>query len=372
MKKRCVIFVAIKAFALTNSRLLLMKHFLSSGWKVVAITSEDHAIQQLANSGVCVEKVNFRRGGFSFAADLKVFFTLLKLYRRHRPSLIHHFNGKPIIFGSIASFFVRGAKVVNTITGLGYPFIHKEFSSYAFIAMLRILSKRISATIFQNSSNYELFANHPWFSRDKSFLIISSGVDTKRFVPVSRLPKSNMVIMVARLVWMKGVREYVEAAERIKKTMPDVQCELAGEIERIHPDAIPESWLQNAVASGAIQYLGFISNIEQVLSCASVCVLPSYEEGAPRILLEASACGIPVVATDVAGCRDVVEDGVTGFLVPKQDSAALAQAIIKIINDPVLAEKMGKAGREKIEKEFDLQTITDKHLAVYRRLGCEV
>lgn len=373
-KNKCVIFVANRAFALTNSRFLLMQHFLKLGWRVVAATALDKSSDRLLKTRVIIEPVEFDRGGLSLWHDMKAFFSLIYIFRKYRPQLIHHFHAKPMILGNLAVRFVGNAKVVNTVTGLGHAFITGGITRYLAIAGYRLLVTGGNITIFQNRDDMQLFIKNGWIPKDKARLIISSGVDTKRFYPKNlKKNETKRVLMVARLLWQKGVREFVEAAELIKREYLNVRFQLAGEWDPVHPDAVEKAWVYSAVNKGIIEFLGYIDNMEELLRTIDVFVLPSYyREGVPRVLLEAAACGVPVVTTNVPGCREVVVDGETGYLVPPRNSKALAIAINKILTNSALRNRMGQAGRRLVEKEFDIRAITRKQLRIYREIGVNV
>lgn len=373
-KNKCVIFVANRAFALTSSRYLLMQHFLKLGWRVVAATALDKSSDRLLKTGVIIEPVEFDRGGLSLWHDMKAFLSLIHIFRKYRPQLIHHFHAKPMILGNLAVRFVGNAKVVNTVTGLGHAFITGGITRYLAIAGYRLLVTGGNITIFQNRDDMQLFIENGWIPKDKARLIISSGVDTKRFYPKNfKKNETKRVLMVARLLWQKGVREFVEAAELIKRECLTIRFQLAGEWDPVHPDSVEEAWVYAAVNKGIIEFLGYIDNMEGLLRTIDVFVLPSYyREGVPRVLLEAAACGVPVVTTNVPGCREVVVDGETGYLVPPRNSKALAIAINKILTNSALRNRMGQAGRRLIEKEFDIRAITNKQLRIYREIGVNV
>ena len=374
-EKPCVIFVANRGFGLTGSRLALLQHFVSSGWRVVAATAADAGAAQLVARGVTVEPVAFNRGGPALFLDGQALLALRRLYRRRRPALIHHFNAKPIILGTLAAWLAGCGSVVNTITGLGHAFIRGGLTYYLAVAAYNVFLSRSKATIFQNPDDWRLFVQRGWVPAPLARLIASSGVDTLHFRPVvaRRAPAgSPRVLMVARLLWQKGVGEFIEAAELVKEIYPAASFELAGEWDPVHPDAVDEKWIQSAAGSGIIEFLGYVTAMERQLPVRDIFVLPSYREGAPRVLLEAAACGLPVVTTDVPGCRDVVVEGVTGLLVPPRDSQALARAIIKLLQNPELRRQMGRAGRQRVEANFDVGAVTHKYLALYRELGIAV
>ena len=368
----CVIFVANRGFGLTRSRLPLLQHFVSSGWQVVAATA---GAGRLAAMGITVEPVPFNRGGPALFLDVQALLALRRIYRRHHPALIHHFNAKPIILGTLAAHLAGRGNVVNTITGLGHAFIHGGLTYHLAATGYRLLLPRSTATIFQNPDDRRLFVQRGWIPAHLACLVVSSGVDTEHFRPAvtRKTPAgSPRVLMAARLLWQKGVGEFIEAAKAVKEKYPAACFELAGEWDSIHPDAVDEGWIQSATDGGIIEFRGYLGAMNQQLPARDIFVLPSYREGAPRVLLEAAACGLPVVTTDVPGCRDVVVEGVTGLLVPPRDSRALARAIMKLLQNPELRWQMGRAGRQRIEADFDVRAITGKYLALYREVGIAV
>lgn len=369
----CVIFVANRGFSLVSSRLPIIQYFLQIGWLVVTVTARDDYGEVLLKTGAICEEVAFNRGGISPLKDLAALLNLIKIYQKYKPSLIHHFHAKPILFGSLASSFVPDAKIVNTVTGLGHAFIHKGLTYViASIGYKSLLSKS-SMTIFQNSDDWKLFLEKGWINKEKSQIIMSSGVNIKRFHPninTSEKKEIPRVLMVSRLLWQKGVREFVEAAEIIKQKNYAVNFELGGEWDLVHPNAVNQDWVKQAENQGIIKFIGYVKDMEKELCYTDIFVLPSYyREGFPRVLLEASACGVPIVTVDVPGCREAVVDGETGKLVPPRNSKALAQSIFELLMDNSLREKMGRAGRERIEREFDIKIITDKYLDLYRKIG---
>lgn len=374
-KNKNVIFAANRGFALTNSRTLLIKHFLSAGWGVVAVTKNDKYAKQLSEMGVLLEPILFNRGGVSIQNDLSAFLTLLRIYRKYQPTLIHNFNAKPVIFGNLVGHFVSESKIINTITGLGHAFILGGMVRHLAAVGYKFSLRRCSFTIFQNSDDLQLFVENRWVPKEKVRLIATSGVDTEHFYP-RNFPMSGSdslkILMVGRLIWQKGVREFVEAAQIVKERYPNVCFQLAGERDPIHPDAVGEQWLQEVINSGVVEFLGYIQNMAEKLRQTDIFILPSYREGGPRVLLEAASCGIPVITTDVPGCREVVIDGVTGRVVPFRNSNALAEATCELLNNPELRQRMGKAGRQHMELEFDIRTITNRYLDIYREIGIDI
>lgn len=366
--------MAIRCFGLARSRLSLIERFISSGWQVVVASVIDDYAAQLSASGAILEPVSFKRGGLSPLSDTEALLKLVRVYRKYQPRLIHHFHAKPIILGGLASYFVPGANVVNTITGLGHAFIQGGLAYHLSTAGYKLTLARGEITIFQNPDDLQLFVENRLVPVQKAKLIVSSGVDTKHFCPTTKAHSdTTRILMVARLLWQKGVKEFVEAAELVKDAYPNTCFQLAGEQDSVHPDAVDLAWIHTAVTRGTIQFLGYVDNMADQLRQSDLFVLPSsYREGVPRVLLEAAACGVPVVTTDTPGCREAVRDGVTGRLVPPQDSAQLAAAIIEILADKDLRIHMGQSGRKLIEDQFDIRAITEQYLTVYRNIGIEI
>jgi glycosyltransferase involved in cell wall biosynthesis len=333
---------------------------------------DDYAEQLLA-AGVAVEPVAFYRSWFSPWQDLRALLTLKRIYRKYHPCLTHCFNDKPIVLGNIAAHSVGGIKVVNNMEGLGYAFVRRGVRLYVAVACYRLMLPLSDATIFLNPDDRQLFTERGWIPEGKARLIISPGVDTEHF-RLGTDPHRNglRVLMATRLLWQKGIREFAEAAEIVKREDPTVRFQLAGEWDSVHPDAVDQEWMQTEVNGGSIEFLGYLTNMAEQLHATDVFVLPSYREGVPRVLLEAAACGVPVVTTDVPGCRETVLDGETGRLVPPRDGTALAEAISELLGDPALRRRMGQSGRRRVEKEFDARVVADKYLALYRDIGIDV
>ena len=368
-----IILAANRGFALYGSRLLLIRRLIQSGYKVVIVTAADEYAERLVQEGAQLEPIVFNRGGLTIWNDIRALFTMIRIYRRHQPCLIHHFHAKPMILGNIAAVLsLSRAKIINTVTGLGHAFIKGSIVKWLAIFGYRLLSMKSDLVVFQNPDDRQTFVDHKWVSQDKSRVIISSGIDIQRFT-ITNIPQPTIrVLMIARLLWQKGIGEFMEAAKLLKQEGIDAVFELIGEEDPVHPDAVEVKWLQAPKQKQYVNYLGYMSDIESALAKTDIFVLPSYREGVPRVILEASACEIPVITTDVPGCRSAIKSNETGLLVPLKDSHALADAIRTLIEAPELRKKMGKAGREFIQAEFDIHTITQHYLNLYMELGCTV
>jgi len=374
-KRPTVIFAAIRGFALARSRLRLMSRLLDGGYRVIAATADDEHARSLEREGVALEAVAFARGGLSPLRDWSAYSRLCSIYQAYSPDLIHQFQVKPMILGCAAARRVPRARVVNTVTGLGHAFAEGGLPRLLAGLGYRLFLKRSVATVFQNPDDLRLFEQKGWGRTSTGRLIVSSGVDTARYCPRSTGHREGppRILMVSRLLWRKGVREFIQAAAICRGRFPEARFQLAGELDLEHPDAVPEEWLERETANSQIEFLGYLGDMDKALPEVDVVVLPSYyPEGVPRVLLEASACGVPVVTTDTPGCREAVLDGVTGRLVPPMDSEALAEAIQGLLSDPRARYSMGQAGRRRAEQEFDIGVVTEKYLDVYRAVGIDI
>ncbi|MBV1880769.1 MAG: glycosyltransferase family 4 protein [Pseudomonadales bacterium] len=376
MNSKRIVLVANRGVAIRSSRLKLIEQIINRGYEVIVITADDEHSRYLRSLGVELVVACFDRGGFSICNDIRVFWVMYKAYRHYKPELIHHFHAKPVIMGSIAARLACGrkTKIVNSITGLGHAFISggwvKRLAGFGYKLALGISD----AVIFQNSDDRTLFIDNNWTKEKCSHLIVSSGVDIDKYSFVtfdSRQKKDERlrVLMVGRLLGQKGVIEFIEAAKILKGLYPNVSFEIAGEYDLVHPDGISEEIIQASVDAGAVKYLGYVSNLPKILKEIDVFVLPSYREGVPRAVLEASSNGIPCVGADVPGTREAIVDGKTGFLVEVKNAVALADAIEKLLASSSMREVMGAEARNMVVSQFELGVITGKQVDVYQKVG---
>ena len=373
---RKVLLVSRCAWTLYNFRAGLLSALKKNGYRVVGGGASGDGFEQRVEAlGVPYVPLRVDRKGINPAADIRLFWQLYRWYRRERPAVVHHFTIKPVIYGSIAARVAGVPKIVNTVTGLGYVFMEEGM---AWLRQLvewgyRIALASAHYTFFQNRDDLQYFLSRRLVSKRKSGLLPGSGVDCSYFtlesLPTRRRPDSITFLMVARLLREKGVYEFVEAARMVKRKYPGSHFQLLGRRDERNPTVIPQSDLARWQAEGVATWLGEVADVRPIVSQSDVVVLPSYREGTPRALLEAAAMGKPLITTDAVGCREVVSDGVNGFLVPVKDPLALAGAMIKLIEHPGLRELMGKEGRAKVEREFDERVVIGKILDVYNEVN---
>jgi len=317
--------------------------------------------RQLAEGGFDFIPIPVDRRGINPLADIRLLASLFFLYRRLRPDVVLHFTIKPVIYGSVAARLAGVPRIINTVTGLGYAFTGRQSGWLKRLVMPMYRAAIASAhfTFFQNSEDRAFFVSRNLARPEKTGVLPGSGVDCDRFRPRPEAldDEGPMVLMVARLLEDKGVREYAQAARIVRGKRPDARFVILGRRDDRNPSVIPEKEIAGWIDEGVLEWPGETDDVRPWLAKARVVALPSYREGTPRSLLEASAMARAIVATDVPGCRDVVEHGRTGLLVPVKDAAALAEAVASLLENPGLCGKMGAAGREKMLSEYDEKTV---------------
>jgi len=309
---------------------------------------------------VIVHHVPMQRTGMNPLADLRTLLALHGVMRRVRPNCAMSYTIKPVIYGMLAAWLARVPRRFALITGLGYTFREDDGRSRlrALVQRLYALAlNRTHLTFFQNPDDEALFRRcailHP---QRRSCIVNGSGVDVAKF-DVAPLPQGGLrFLLIARLLGDKGVREYAEAARRIRARGFDAQFGLVGWIDA-SPDAIAQQELDAWVADGTVEYLGRLSDVRPAIAGCSVYVLPSYGEGTPRSVLEAMAMGRPVITTDAPGCRETVVDGDNGLLVPVKSVDALEQAMLHLIQDWESVVRMGQRSREIAESKYDVRKV---------------
>ena len=360
---------------LYNFRRSLAKRLSAEGWQVVLISPPGEYGAKLEALGFRWIPFDFAAGGTNPLTELNVLYRLITLYRAERPDLVHHFTIKCVLYGSLAARLVGGIPVVNAVTGLGHIFTDAGLKA----SLLRPLVTRLyrfalgaarSRVIFQNDEDQDFFLASGLVEAERTTLIRGSGVDCTRFAPVvcsAETPKSPIKILFAsRLLREKGIDELLAAARILRENGVDVEFLLAGDIYPGNPSSLTSSEIVGIKEEGIVTCLGHVDDIQPLLTVTDLVVLPSYREGTPRILIEAAAMAIPIVATDIAGCRGLVQDGVNGLLVQVKDATALAAALQRLIADRELRQIMGRAGREIVLAEFDEVIVLEKTLAIYR------
>lgn len=359
-----IVISANSCWNIVNFRLGLIQALRGNGYRIIVLAPQDGHQSRLAELGVSFVPIPMNSSGASVLEDLRLLARYLKEFRAIRPIAYLGFTAKPNIYGSLAARMV-GAKVINNVSGLGTVFI-KRGPLTALLSQLYRFSFRTSSRIFfQNRDDLDLFVGKGIVRRAQTGLLPGSGVDLARFKPGerSRVPGSFRFLLVARLLWDKGVAEYVEAARIVRATHPGVRFQILGPAGVDNRTAVPSASLERWRAENLIEYLGESDDVRIAVGQADCLVLPSYREGLPRSLLEGAAMGKPLIATDVPGCREVVADGETGYLCEVRSADSLAAVMCKMLELPAEARRtMGERGRRKVEEEFCESRVIAKYL----------
>ena len=369
-----LLYLVTEDWYFCGHRMDLARAARDGGYDVIVATQvSDHA-DEITREGFKLIPIPLSRRTRDPIADLADLLELVSIYRREKPDIIHHVGMKPVLYGSWAAQFLRRSAVVNTFAGLGYVFTGSKPSRRmvrgAVVFLLKSACKgssRIMA-IFQNPEDFELLRACGVVTSNVATIVPGSGVAEDKFVPVPEVPGDPLVLLAGRVLADKGITEFAEAAKIIKRRGIKARFVVAGRQDPANPSSIPQMQLQKWQAEGTIEWWGQRNDMPAVLAQCHIVALPSYREGFPKILLEAGASGRPVVATDVPGCREIIRDGENGFLVPVRDSKALAEALIKLIENRELRIRMGARGREIVLGSFTSSQIIPQILSVYARL----
>ncbi len=329
---------------------------------------------KLAEAGIHCIPVSFERSLRHPLRDLRAVFGLWAAVRQARPDIVHLVSLKPILLSGLAVFTKPKTRFVAAFTGMGYLFSSNDRSARWFrrcvIAILRVILGRANVWIIvQNVEDQVLLSSEGLGVSQRTVLIPGAGVNSEEF-KFSELPTNDpaIVLLPARLIRDKGIEEFVEAARYCKRIDASTRFVLVGGYDPDNPAAIPQSVIDGWETEGVIERWGHCRDMAPVYTQSRIVCLPSYREGLPKVLLEAAACGRPIIATDVPGCRDVCRDGVTGILIPAHSSAALGTAITKMLAAPDMQRAYGAAGRELVEREFTIEHIGRQTLDFYERL----
>jgi glycosyltransferase involved in cell wall biosynthesis len=310
--------------------------------------------------------------------ELTLLAHLIRLYRREAPDVVHHFTIKCVVYGSLAARLTGVKRRINAVAGMGYVFTSNAIRARILRPLVRWLMKVAldgdqSRLILQNSDDCAAFEKAKLVASGRLRLIRSSGVNTQRFRPRTHIPADHTsfrVILAARLLWEKGIREYVDAAQQLKAAGLGIDFLLAGSADLGNPSAVPAASLREWNDAGLIKLLGHVEDMAYWLHRVDIAVLPSYyREGVPKSLLEAAACGLPAITTDAPGCRDIVEHEVSGLLIPCRDATALARAIQRLYDRPDERVRLGAAAREKVLQTFDERIVLARTMDVYDELS---
>ena len=343
------------------------------GFDVHVASGPGDGAHQIEALGLVHHSIPLSRSGGYLVDEMQSLWSIYRLMRRIRPDIVHLVTIKPVLYGCIAARLARVPGVVAAISGLGSVFIAQEFK----IRLLRIVVKWLYRfalahdnlrVIVQNPDDHSMLLQIGALKEDQSVLIRGSGVDLEKYTVRPEPEGVPVVAFAARLLRDKGVSEFVEAARLLKARGIEARFWVIGAPDPGNPATISDIELSTWQAEGMVELLGYRKDIPSLFTKANIITLPSYREGLPKVLIEAAACGRAIVTTDQPGCRDAIEPGVTGLLVPPRDPIALADAIERLLRDKELRHAMGRAGRRLAEREFSIEKVVKAHLDVYNAL----
>ena len=372
---KTLLFLVTEDWYFVLHRLPIARAALQSGYKVLIATQLSVHRDLLEQEGFSVIPMEWRRSSMNPLHALGEIRQILAIYRKYTPDLVHHIALKPSLYGSIAARWLGLTPVINNLAGLGQAFSSSGLAAgvirQGLITAFRLLFRRPgSCCIVENADDRRFLIDTAGLRPDRAVLIRGIGVDEQRFAyreeTVQPVPA---IVMVSRLLWPKGVAELVEAGRLLGARGIKAVVRLVGKPDEASRVSVPQQTLQAWHDQGDIEWLGYQEDVPAVWRQAAIAVLPSYyREGIPRSLLEAASSGRPVVTTDMPGCREIVEDGINGYLVPPRDVVALADALEKLLRDPLLRERMGRAGRERVLQHFTERQVVAQTLATYQAL----
>lgn len=362
---------ANQAWNLVNFRAGLIRALIARGFDVVAIAPSDAAMErQLADMGCAFEPVAIDSAGLSPLRDFATFLAFRRAIAKHQPAAWLSWTIKPNVYGSLAAR-LAGVPAFPNVSGLGTAFIRRNLLTKIVTRLYTAGFARAHRVFFQNTDDRDLFVSLGMVRAGQTALLPGSGIDADHWAPENDLrPGPNRFLMIARVVADKGVREYAEAAKAVRARFPEARFALMGPLDVANRTAISRDEMARWQAEGAIDYVPPSDDVRHAVNAADWVVLPSYREGLSRVLLEAAAMARPIVTTNVPGCRDVVTDGVNGFLCEARDAASLAGALERAAAcDDAQWRTMGQAGRARVQSDFSQERVTGLYLEALESAG---
>lgn len=351
---------------IVNFRASLIRTLQARGFEILVATPEDGYEARLSELGCRHIPLNMDNKGTNPAKDIGLFLRYIGLMRRERPDLYLGWTIKPNVYGSLAAHSL-GIPAINNVSGLGTAFIRDSWLTRIVRMLYRAAFGRSACVFFQNQDDRELFVSLGLVKSGQTRLLPGSGIDLDRFAPAPLVPRGTdedtVFILIARLLWDKGVGEYIEAARQVKAKAPSARFRLLGFLDVENQTAVPREAVAGWEREGIVEYLGHTDDVRPHIAAADCVVLPSYREGTPRSLLEAAAMARPLITTDTAGCREVVDDGVNGWLCKVKDAKDLADKMLRFAEaSPEQKQEMGRLSRSKVEREFDERIVIKAYL----------
>ena len=370
MKK--ILFICNEDWFFISHRLPIGIEALNKGYEVHVASNLTGSHRQLLENKFKVHKLNIDRCKINLLNSLKLIFEILKLLKEVKPNIIHAITIKPVLFTGIALKFYKKAALVASISGLGYVFIPKDIYLKIIKIFVKIsykfaLSHKRKKVIFQNKNDSSLITKICKLKSSEKTLINGSGVDLEFYKPLEKDINTNEILFASRLLITKGILEFIESAKELNDKK--YKFIIAGKLDFENPDCISIEQLRKWESDNYIKYLGEAENVRDLIRKSKIVVLPSYYgEGLPKILIEAAACGKPVITTNHPGCRDAILPNKTGLLIPIKNSKELSIAINKLFESPKLYKSMSKEARKLAIRKFDIKMVIKSHMEIYSEL----
>lgn len=348
-----------------NFRGDLIKEIISKGYEVIVTGPDRIDIDKIEKLGARFVEIPMNKTGTNVLGDIKYCFALFRLLKKERPDVTLGYTVKPVIYGAIAARLAKIKNINSLVTGGGYTFVSRTMKAKILGFIVRILYRIgfgcSDHIIFQNPDDMDEFCKRRLTTLKKCSVVNGSGVNMNHFKPTA-FPETITFSMLSRILKSKGVETYLEAAKIVKEKYPKVKFCLLGKYETSMQDAVPKQSVEEYIKEGIIERFEETSDVRPFYEMSSIYVLPSYREGTPRTVLEAMAMGRPIITTDTNGCRETVNHGINGFLVPVNDKDALAMAMIKFIEYPELITQMGQKSIELCRNKFEVSKVNQRML----------
>jgi len=357
-----------------SHRLPIAREAIKKGYEVHLISTKGEGEEILTKEGIFFHPVQITRSRKNPIQEIKSIYQIYKIYKKINPDIVHHVTIKPVLYGTLAARMAGVKAVVNAFSGLGYVFTAKGVKAAILrnvikLAYRAILRHNNLISIIQNEDDRDYLISKTIIRKNQARLIKGSGVDLSIFKPTVEPSGIPVVILPARLLKDKGVIEFVEAAKQLKRLNFKVRMVLVGDVDMGNPSSVSVGEIKEWVDDGYVEHWGFKNNMAKTLSEANIVCLPSYREGMPKSLIEATASSRVIITTDVPGCREMIDkNNPNGILIPAGSSIALSDAIIDILSDKKKRQIMAFNGRKMAEKEFSINQVVKSTLKIYEDL----
>jgi glycosyltransferase involved in cell wall biosynthesis len=367
-----LLFLVTEDWYFYSHRLQLAIEAKRKGYSVIVATRVQAHGERILAEGFKLIPIHMVRHSAGLCQELSSILELVRIYRAERPDIVHHVALKPVLLGSIAALFANTPNVINAIAGMGYIFSSQSLKARLLRPLIRaslkfLLKRSNTMTILQNPDDRQMLIQEGLVKGEQTKLIRGSGVDTKTFYPFPEPPGPPIIILASRMLWDKGIKEFIEAAQLLRDRNINARFILAGESDSSNLSAVPAEQLEAMNKDGIVEWWGKQDDMPGLFASSHIVCLPSfYGEGVPKVLIEAAACGRPIITTDWPGCREIVRHEVNGLLAPIKDSVALADSLLRLINDPGLRHDMGSRGRQIAVTEFSSGKVIEETLSLYK------